>query len=378
MLYAALVAPPHVVRRFVAAAFVVAVSFRPTASHTVTPRICTIRCSLRGSLILLCAVVALVSGAAGAVTTQDVVNEISLASYQAYLHALPTHLGDNRCINYRLVDHVYQSGAEHDVARDEIFLWFRRSGWTTFIDPINVTDTSGNLWIGANVVATKQGTVTPDKIYLIMAHYDTTASREGSFTSCPGGDDNGTGVAALLEMARVLSRYTFDSTIMFVASDGEETTAYGADGITYRRFGSAHYVNKYASMMPDIQAMISADMFGWVSSSGPSYLMIVSGWPINAALDAAIQSALQNYGGFTHATLDTHKYEFSDHISFINKGVPAVCLIEWNHSINPNYHRMTDSVDTPNYINYTYATNVVKGMTGWLCEQAGLNGGGQQ
>jgi len=361
-----------------AAVLLAAVGVRRITIHPVNPRVRAGRRNLCGTFVRLCALLGLVCNGAGAVTTQDVVNEISLASFQAYLYALPTHLGDNRCINYRLVDHVYQSGAEHDVAHDEIFLWFRRSGWTTFIDPINVLDTSGNLWIGANVVAVKQGTVTPDKIYLIMAHYDSTANHESSWTSCPGADDNGTGVAALLEMARVLSRYTFDSTIILVACDGEETTAYGADGITYRRFGSAHYVNKYASMMPNIQAMISADMFGWVSSAGPSYLMIVSGWSINAALDAAIQSALQNYGGFTHATLDTHKYEFSDHISFINKGVPAVCLIEWNYSTNPNYHRMTDSVDTPNYINYTYATNVVKAMTGWLCEQAGLNGGGQQ
>jgi hypothetical protein len=329
-------------------------------------------------LLIVSVLVVLVTGGADAVTTQDVVNEISLASFQSYLTSLPTHLGDNRCLNYQLIDHAYQSGAQHDVARDEIFLWFRRSGWTTFIDPINITDTLGSMWIGANVVATKQGTVTPDRIYLIMGHYDTTANHETSWTSCPGGDDNSTGVAGMLEMARALSRYTFDSTIMFVACDGEETTAYGSDGVTYRRFGSAHYVNKYAGMMPDIQAMISADMFGWVSSSGPSYLMIVSGWSINSSLDTAIQSALQTYGGFTHATLDTHKYEFSDHISFINKGVPAVCLIEWSYSTNPNYHRMTDSVDTPNYINYTYATNVVKGMTGWLCEQAGLNGTGGQ
>ncbi len=274
---AAFAALPLRVGAVVAAAFVVAVTFCRIVDHPVVPRIRTTGCSpgesgMRRTVLLLWALVALVCGGVGAVTTQDVVDEISQASFQGYLTSLPTHLGDNRCLNYRLIDHVYQSGPEHDVARDEIFLWFRRSGWTTFVDPISITDTSGNLWNGANVVAIKQGTVTPEKIYLVMGHYDTTANHESSWTSCPGGDDNSTGVAGMLEMARVLSRYTFDSTIMFVASDGEETTAYGADGITYRRFGSAHYVNKYMSMMPDIQAMISADMFGWVSSSGPSYL----------------------------------------------------------------------------------------------------------
>ncbi len=172
--------------------------------------------------LLFATLVLLFAVGAQAVTTQEVVNQISLTSFQNYLTSLPTHLGDNRCINYQLVGNVYQSGAQHDVARDEIFQWFRRSGWTTFIDPIHLTDTSGNIWNGANVIAVKQGTVTPDKIYLIMGHYDTTANHETTWTTCPGGDDNSTGDAGMLEMARVLANYTFDSTIIFVASDGEE------------------------------------------------------------------------------------------------------------------------------------------------------------
>jgi len=327
------------------------------------------------TLLLLTVLVLSIPLAAQAVTTQEVVNQISVASFQAYNQALPTHLGNNRCINYQLVGNVYEHGADHDTARDEIFQWFRRSGWTTFLDPINITDTSGNIWTGANVIAVKQGTVTPDKVYLVMAHYDSTANHEpgGVFTSAPGGDDNGSGVAGILEMARVFGRYTFDSTIIFVASDGEETTAYGNDGITYRRIGSIHYVNKYASTLPNIQAMISADMFAWQSSSGPGYIRLDSGYSQNTALDSQITSALKTYGGFT-TVQNVNSQNYSDHVSFANQGVPALMVIEYNWSSNPNYHHMTDACDTPNYINYTYGTNVVKGIAGWLCERAGLNG----
>ncbi len=135
-----------------------------------------------------------------------------------------------------------------------------------------------------------------------------------------------------------------------------------------------HYVTKYASTLPNIQMMVSADMFGWQYGSYSTYINIDSGWSINSALNSTLSSAMSTYGGFSHVQVDTHQYNYSDHISFVNHGVPAVLLIEYNFGSNPNYHRQTDSVDMPNYINYTYATNAVRGLTGWLCNVAGLNG----
>jgi hypothetical protein len=67
----------------------------------------------------------------------------------------------------------------------------------------------------ANVVATIPGTVNPELVYVVRAHFDSRA--EG-----PGADDNTSGTAMILEAARVLAKRPQPATIMFVAFTGEE------------------------------------------------------------------------------------------------------------------------------------------------------------
>jgi hypothetical protein len=68
-----------------------------------------------------------------------------------------------------------------------------------------------------NVVAQWPGTMTPEEIYIVCAHYDTTSGGER-----PGGDDNASGTAGVLEAARVLTQYHFRSTLRFIAFNAEE------------------------------------------------------------------------------------------------------------------------------------------------------------
>lgn len=86
-----------------------------------------------------------------------------------------------------------------------------------------------------NVVASKRGTTTPDKIVVIGAHFDSVthsaedgrgSSLDSEFPS-PGADDNGTGVAAVLAAARLLAPYEFDCTLRFVLFSAEEAGIFG-------------------------------------------------------------------------------------------------------------------------------------------------------
>jgi hypothetical protein len=87
-----------------------------------------------------------------------------------------------------------------------------------------------------NVVAVLPGRRSggEERIFLVNAHYDTYARppeghpRDGFDHPAPGVNDDGSGVAALLEMARVLSRYEFDATVLFVAFSGEEVGLVGS------------------------------------------------------------------------------------------------------------------------------------------------------
>jgi len=96
-----------------------------------------------------------------------------------------------------------------------------------------------------NVVGELKGARTPEKIYIIGGHYD---HLEGDR---PGGDDNASGTAAVMEAARILSKYKFESTIRFVCFNAEED----------KQIGSKDYVkNHVIPRGENIVGMINMDM----------------------------------------------------------------------------------------------------------------------
>ena len=68
-----------------------------------------------------------------------------------------------------------------------------------------------------NIIATQWGTKFPDKYIICGSHYDSHRSGDGDKT-CPGADDNATGVATVLETARILSEYSFEYSILYLSS----------------------------------------------------------------------------------------------------------------------------------------------------------------
>ena len=75
-----------------------------------------------------------------------------------------------------------------------------------------------------NVIAKITGTKYPNQQFIICAHYDDMPSGP----LAPGADDNGSGTCAVIEAARLLSPYTFDYTLIFIAFDEEERGLYGS------------------------------------------------------------------------------------------------------------------------------------------------------
>jgi Zn-dependent M28 family amino/carboxypeptidase len=104
-----------------------------------------------------------------------------------------------------------------------------------------------------NVVATLRGSLTPDRIYVVSGHLD---SRVTIVTNPdvdePGADDDASGVAAVMELARVMAKHAPESTIVFTAVDGEE------QGL----FGSTHQAGLYKAANANIEGMFSNDIVG--------------------------------------------------------------------------------------------------------------------
>ena len=104
-----------------------------------------------------------------------------------------------------------------------------------------------------NVVATIRGSLTPDRIYVVSGHLDT---RRTALTNPdalqPGADDDASGVAVIIELARVFATHSPESTIVFTAVDGEE------EGL----FGSDFQAKLFKAAGANIEGMFSNDIVG--------------------------------------------------------------------------------------------------------------------
>ncbi|MFJ6738923.1 M20/M25/M40 family metallo-hydrolase [Streptomyces sp. NPDC091279] len=104
-----------------------------------------------------------------------------------------------------------------------------------------------------NVVATLRGSVTPERVYVVSGHYDSRASDVMDATSdAPGADDDASGVAVVLELARVMARRRPAATIVFAAVAGEEQGLYG----------SAYLAQQLKDAGADVQGMFTNDIVG--------------------------------------------------------------------------------------------------------------------
>ncbi|MHB0960644.1 MAG: M28 family peptidase [Pirellulaceae bacterium] len=283
-----------------------------------------------------------------------IVNQVSQSSYEdIHGNLLYTHLGDNRAVG----------GPEHDLARDNIYDYFQGLGLTTSLDTISdVEDVLGDWYHFdpplVNVVGVKPGVTHPDNVYIVGAHYDSVGN--------PGADDNASGVAAVMEIARVLSAYSFDCTLEFIAFDGEE------EGL----FGSMHYA-EFHTQGKQILGMVSLDMIAFNQSGEGHDAVSLYDSDDQGPIKPNLIEAFAEYGaGLT--VVDMGALDLSDHAPFEWFDYDAALVIEsamddplgtWEFK-NPYYHTADDAVETPDYIDYEYATNITRAVAGYLAQSA--------
>ena len=185
-----------------------------------------------------------------------------------------------------------------------------------------------------NCVATLPGSITPEKEYIIVAHYD------GPLGNVPGADDNGSGVGAALEALRILKDYKFESTIRVVLTSAKEI------GL----LGSRWYANSARAKGRDIRLALNLDMIGYPIID-PTRLVLGSYQRLSPFVDS-ILAYKDRYGTFLRMDPyadsvgegDTHSFAFSGYETLhISEGTSAEILAG-----NPNYLRPTDTSDKLN------------------------------
>jgi len=206
-----------------------------------------------------------------------------------------------------------------------------------------------------NVIAERSGSEAPASILELGAHYDTV-------TTSPGADDNASGVAAVLEVARILSQVTTKPTVRFCFFALEEED----------RVGSRYHVQQIQSRNENLDGAIILEMVGYATErpdtqrtparipwlfSPPTTgnFVAVIGNLRSGGLGNRFENALEAYvpslpyfsanrvGGFFRDALR------SDHKPYWDTGYRAIMLTDTANFRNPHYHRPSDTTDTLNF-----------------------------
>ena len=305
-------------------------------------------------------------------TVQELLDSVSQAQYQTYQLALENmglglYGGAEYNMGYRNRDALEGSDSP---GNQEARLYLQDAFGAMGLD-VSVQGPH------RNVVGELTGTTTPDRIYVVGGHYD---HLQGD---SPGGDDNASGTAGVLEAARVLSRYHFGSTIRFIGFNAEE------DGLA----GSRDYVqNQVLPMGEDIAGMVNLDMILRPGSDvEPDNVIDVEVEALfehepSVAWARAFQQATADFVPqlvVNDTIIDTEST--SDNDSFREGGFPAILVIEnslpdfWD--ANEYYHTSEDATDrlandptSPSGVTYDYAfaTRVVRAVVALMAREARL------
>ncbi|CAN5230066.1 M20/M25/M40 family metallo-hydrolase [soil metagenome] len=235
-----------------------------------------------------------------------------------------------------------------------------------------------------NVVATLKGTTNPERIYVVSGHYDSMCSSPiDAVCDAPGANDDASGSAAVLEMARVMSKYKFDATIIFMTVAGEEQ---GLLGATY--FAEQAKINK-----TNIEAMFTNDIIGGVttqknSADRQTVRVFSEGVPSNETEQEATtrrgtggenDSQSRQLARFIKETADIYSPKFAvkmvyrrdrylrggDHIPFLERGFTAVRFTEPNEDYDHQHQNVRTENDkfygdTLEFVDFGYVANVAK------------------
>ena len=236
-----------------------------------------------------------------------------------------------------------------------------------------------------NVIATLKGTASPERFYVITGHLDSRVTDVLNFTSdAPGADDDGSGVAVVLELARVFATHQFPGTLVFATVAGEEQGLYG----------SAFMAAQMAAAGHDVQGMFSNDIVGasqaWDGTRPDPHTIRLFVEGIPTAVTQAQISLMQSVGGENDGV--THQLarfvtdvapsgltgmnvrviwrrdrylRGSDHISFQSHGWPAARFTEPRENFNHEHQdvRVADGVqfgDLPQFVDFNYTARAAK------------------
>ena len=277
-------------------------------------------------------------------TELDLINAVNLdalsLTVQEFTGEVATNVGGNT------VTILNREEANNELAGDYLVEKFNAMGILTVNDqPFNTN--------GRNIIATQLGKTNPNDIYIICAHYDSVADY------CA--DDNATGTATVLEIARILSTQCMDNTLVYALWDEEEIGLRGAD----------FYATQASSNGDNILGVLNIDMMGYDGDDDDDFDIDVR--PIGNSLEMKddLVGLLASYNFNLNVNVVNPGSPASDHSRFWNQGFSAVLVGEsWeNNDQTPYYHSSGDRFST---LDLPYFHELAKLIMSYMVTKGGL------
>ncbi|GEL19489.1 M28 family metallopeptidase [Pseudonocardia asaccharolytica] len=185
----------------------------------------------------------------------------------------------------------------------------------------------------SNVIGERDGAGPgPRQVVLVTAHLDSVNTAGGPSAPAPGADDNASGGAALLQVAVALRGHRGSHDLRLILFGGEEQGLHGS---------RAYVAGLPAAERARIAAVVNMDMVGCRNTPAPTVLL--EGAPLSQPVIDRLAGAAATYTGLT---VQTSLSPFaSDHVPFLDAGIPAVLTIEGADGTNSAIHTAGDTLD---------------------------------
>lgn len=232
----------------------------------------------------------------------------------------------------------------------------------------------------SNVVATRRGTLYPERRVMLIAHFDTVSTS-------PGADDNASGVALLLELATLFQHLQFERTILFAGVNLEENAADDAPGTGTR--GSGALARHAREQGWDLDAVVVLESVGFAGvdvmqqvppglpieqPEAGDFLAVVGNENSREVVERFLEVTARQgiplpslpvvVPGNGEMVRDTRR---SDHAPFWDQGYRAIMLTDTTNFRNPHYHLASDTVET---LNLPFTAEVCRAAGALLLELA--------
>lgn len=308
-----------------------------------------------------------------AVITQPLVRPVASQPPQVDPQRLESHV---RHLSVELFPRSHDQPRQLERAAQYILSELQAAGGTVSVQEVSV---QGNKY--KNIIARFGPATGP--LLVIGAHYDSHGDAIGGSkgprgytpeTHTPGADDNASGVAGLLELARLLGRSAQRRSIELVAYTLEEPPHFRSE-----HMGSAWHARSLRAANRDVELMLSLEMIGYFSDEPGSqryplpamshlysdrgdFIAIVgkmSDFGITRRVKAVMAGATELPVHSINAPPLLQGVDFSDHLSYWREGFPALMVTDTSFMRNEHYHQAGDTYDR---LDYRRMAMVVQGI----------------